>query len=255
MSELITITIAQQINDLHQQAEDAYSDGYRRALEYALSAGRLLTQQKAMLDHGQWKPWVEANLTLSVRRAQEYMQLAEHTPQLEEARASAHLSIEDALRRLRKPRPPKPTASDATALLQGLAQPSGERPGGHTDAARRADPREAVAAPSQPETHRPSGTGNPPPEPWSETHGVGIPARVADGDPVAIDARENAWDDRAERKHARALEAVQTLREALEDAHSPRLSPYAIADTLRTAERDARQLVSLLSDLAFTFER
>jgi hypothetical protein len=109
----VVVTLAEQINEEIRLVESSL----RTAVEHAWNAGRLLAEQKAQTPHGQWLAWLEENVNLSPRRAQEWMDLAASY-----ARAPAHLSIEDALKEARADRrPARVTAADAGALLQGLA--------------------------------------------------------------------------------------------------------------------------------------
>ena len=67
-------TLAEEIN-----AESrAFITGLRKTIEHGIRAGEKLAQAKALVPHGQWKAWVEANVDISMRRCQEYMQLHNH---------------------------------------------------------------------------------------------------------------------------------------------------------------------------------
>lgn len=110
MSVAAHLTIIDQINSEIAQAEQSL----RTAVEHAWVAGVLLNNVKAATAHGAWLPWLEQNINLSPRRAQEWMDLASSY-----TRAPAHSSIEDALKDVRQQR--KPKAADAGQLLQGLA--------------------------------------------------------------------------------------------------------------------------------------
>jgi hypothetical protein len=44
----------------------------------AIEIGRLLTDQKASLAHGEWIPWVESNLSFGDRQARRYMRIYEN---------------------------------------------------------------------------------------------------------------------------------------------------------------------------------
>jgi hypothetical protein len=74
-------------------------------LKHALRAGELLLEAKALAKHGQWLPWLSANVDLSERQAQKYMQLALNRPALEaKAPSEADLTIGDALELIAKPK-------------------------------------------------------------------------------------------------------------------------------------------------------
>ena len=51
-----------------------------RAIEHAKRAGQLLMQVKAELPHGEFLPWIDANLEVSRRQAQRYMRAAQGKP-------------------------------------------------------------------------------------------------------------------------------------------------------------------------------
>ncbi len=87
------------------------------ALDRAMDAGDLLIEAKAQVKWGEWENWVVANCGLSVRRSQEYMQLARGREPLEElkARSPAFSSIQGALEFVR--------------MARGEARPAQPRPG------------------------------------------------------------------------------------------------------------------------------
>lgn len=81
----------------------------RTALKHALRAGELLLEAKALVKHGQWLPWLSANVDVSERQAQKYMQLALNRPALEaKAPSEADLTIGDALELIAKPKEATP---------------------------------------------------------------------------------------------------------------------------------------------------
>ena len=72
----------------------------RSAMQHALAAGSLLVQAKALVAHGDWQRWVEANCTIAIRTASAYMRLAtriEALPDPERQRV-ADLAVRDAIR-------------------------------------------------------------------------------------------------------------------------------------------------------------
>lgn len=50
----------------------------RRFADHVRAAGGMLLQVKASLNHGEFGPWMEANLGCSVRQAQRLMKLAKN---------------------------------------------------------------------------------------------------------------------------------------------------------------------------------
>lgn len=62
-------------------------EGMRTSLEAAIAAGKALRQAKLQVQPGDWKKWVSENTDLSVRTAQQYMQLAKNEDVLALAKA------------------------------------------------------------------------------------------------------------------------------------------------------------------------
>ena len=89
--------LAAGINVEHRAAEAAA----RTAIEHALNAGRLLTEAKSQLPHGEWLPWLEANTEVSPRQSQRYMRVAKNWSAIEGKNdAASHLTIDGALKLL-----------------------------------------------------------------------------------------------------------------------------------------------------------
>jgi len=66
------IATVQKINSLHEMASLSANE----AIGYANELGRLLTDIKIQLPHGDFTKWIEENLTISPRQAQRYMAVA-----------------------------------------------------------------------------------------------------------------------------------------------------------------------------------
>jgi hypothetical protein len=93
--------LAAKINAEHQRALSAA----RTALEHARRAGELLTEAKAQCQHGQWLPWLKANVSFSERTAQNYMRVATRWEELQaNPQATADLTIEEGLKLLAAPK-------------------------------------------------------------------------------------------------------------------------------------------------------
>lgn len=71
-SALLPTNIAAEINQQH----DLASFHANTAISHAKRAGELLLQVKKSLRHGEFLPWVEANVTVTVRQAQRYISAA-----------------------------------------------------------------------------------------------------------------------------------------------------------------------------------
>lgn len=72
----VDATVADAINREHDLAVRHASD----AIEHARRAGELLLQAKSALRHGEWLPWLEANVRVSARQAQRYLAVAQGKP-------------------------------------------------------------------------------------------------------------------------------------------------------------------------------
>ena len=81
-SELV-VQRADEINRLHGEIVGAL----RTSVEAAVRIGKLLSEQKAELAHGEWLPWIEANLPFTDRTAQKYMRVYEGRPALPEGKS------------------------------------------------------------------------------------------------------------------------------------------------------------------------
>jgi hypothetical protein len=102
--------LAEQINAEHALAEAALREG----LLHARAAGNLLVQAKSQLKHGQWLPWLKANVRFSERTAQAYMQVAKRWSELEsKAQSLADLTFEGGLHLLAAPKENEPTPEPA----------------------------------------------------------------------------------------------------------------------------------------------
>jgi hypothetical protein len=62
---------AMEITALHNELKGLF----KVCLQKAIRLGELLTEQKEALPHGEWTPWIEANLPFSERTARRYMRL------------------------------------------------------------------------------------------------------------------------------------------------------------------------------------
>jgi Protein of unknown function (DUF3102) len=66
------VQMAAEINRLHALAQESA----KKAVTYAKQVGELLLKTKAELPHGEFQAWVSANLLVSTRQAQRYMEVA-----------------------------------------------------------------------------------------------------------------------------------------------------------------------------------
>ncbi len=61
-----------------QAEHKAATTAVRQGCEHAIKAGRLLTEAKNQVPHGQWLRWLQKHCQMSERTAQYYMTLARH---------------------------------------------------------------------------------------------------------------------------------------------------------------------------------
>jgi hypothetical protein len=99
----LIVTLQSSIVAAHLGARKAEAD----ALDFAMTAGDRLIEIKKLklVHHGDWEDFCRETCD-SERTAQEYMQLARHRTQIEEAKAlrAALLTLREALALIRKPR-------------------------------------------------------------------------------------------------------------------------------------------------------
>ena len=77
----------------------AAAEKLTEALRHAMTAGELLVEAKALVQHGQWLPWLADHVAISERTAQLYMRLAKNRGEIEatkSAMAIADLTLNEA---------------------------------------------------------------------------------------------------------------------------------------------------------------
>jgi len=105
-----------EINDLHNKIMGSA----RTTLERAIHIGELLTEQKAKQAHGEWLPWIEANLVFDRMTAARYMRVFDRRQELN---VTGVLHLAAAYRLLSECSsvpPPRATDPKAAAHLPGL---------------------------------------------------------------------------------------------------------------------------------------
>ena len=65
---------AQEINKLHKEI----LSGLRTTVRQAIRVGKLLTERKKKCQHGEWLPWLKANVQFSFKTADNYRAIYEH---------------------------------------------------------------------------------------------------------------------------------------------------------------------------------
>ena len=101
------------------------------AVSHGIKVGQLLLQAKETIAHGQWLPWLRANVLFSERTAQSYMRIAHKSPP-EIRNGAADLSLRKALQHVAGPR-----RLSLDEELAGLGKRTAERerrkPADHSD--------------------------------------------------------------------------------------------------------------------------
>src|SRR3954451_19235768 len=120
--------LAERINAAPREVEQAMRDAVARAVV----VGELLAEAKALVGHGGWEEWIEANCTVSARTARAYMRLAGELSKLpdEKRQRVADLSLREAIAALaddsrKVAKLPEPVAATVLeqAPEQGLHRP------------------------------------------------------------------------------------------------------------------------------------
>ena len=86
---------------------------WRDAVGHAIRAGELLTEAKALVRHGDWLPWLEANFPGSDRTARNYMRLAANRN-----RVADLPTVREAVALLAAPKRPEPAGVDDDEALE-----------------------------------------------------------------------------------------------------------------------------------------
>ena len=94
MGQLQPIT-ASRINELHSELTGLLN----KSVTLAIEIGKMLTEKKAELSHGEFAPWIRGNLDFGERTVQRYMKLYEHKDKVLKAG-----SVTDAYRMLAEPK-------------------------------------------------------------------------------------------------------------------------------------------------------
>jgi len=87
--------LAARIRLEHYAAAEKLSE----ALRHAMAAGDLLIEAKALVQHGQWLPWLKDHVDISERTAQLYMRVAKNRAEIEAQKRNdvADLSLGEAM--------------------------------------------------------------------------------------------------------------------------------------------------------------
>jgi hypothetical protein len=120
--------LARRINAEHAACLDAAQTAVGKAME----VGRLLSEAKGQVRHGEWAGWVEQNCTFGIRQAQNYMRVHQNRDAIEgEMRNGAsHLaSLRGAIGALTEPSSgdPEPMSEGELARLAELERWAGQK--------------------------------------------------------------------------------------------------------------------------------
>jgi hypothetical protein len=112
MEALTTTKLADEINRLH----DGIVGALQNTVTDAIEIGRLLTEQKNSLAHGEWLPWLKENIEFAERTAQEYMGFYEHRDRLKSAQCADFASARKLLRDSNPKKPNTPKVHEAPII-------------------------------------------------------------------------------------------------------------------------------------------
>jgi hypothetical protein len=106
----------ERINELHAEISAAL----RRTVPAAIEIGRLLTEQKASMEHGQFLLWLADHVNFKARTAQEYMGFYEYRDKC--AQCADFTEARAATREPRAPKPAEPISIRITKLIESSTQ-------------------------------------------------------------------------------------------------------------------------------------
>ncbi|MEQ8321890.1 MAG: DUF3102 domain-containing protein [Rhodospirillales bacterium] len=107
--------IIREINETYNKCRRASFE----ALSLAIRCGDLLIEVKGKVPHGDWLSWVDKNLVIGHRQAQKLMRLATNRDKIDtNANSPTHLTIEGALKSLRKRQAISPKENATNRLAQ-----------------------------------------------------------------------------------------------------------------------------------------
>lgn len=111
------------INDEHRAAYGCAQE----AIEHARIAGEHLLKAKAALKHGEWLPWLAANVEVSESQAQRYMKVAQNWTAISRAGGMSELTLRGALDSLSKSTPKQAAGPTKSRTVRDLpTEPDGE---------------------------------------------------------------------------------------------------------------------------------
>jgi hypothetical protein len=124
LSKITTASLADYAAVINDEHRAAYGCA-QQAIEHARVAGEHLLKAKAALKHGEWLPWLAANVEVTERQAQRYMKVAENWAALSaKYDAASYLTIDGALKELAKPKPQAEPSQPAGPKITADQAPS-----------------------------------------------------------------------------------------------------------------------------------
>lgn len=99
----ITLSRLEEIAQTVKVEHIEFEISLRNSMERAIHIGRLLSEAKELVKHGEWGKWVEDNCNFSERTAQNFMRLHSKYPELSKAQPVADLTYKKALALLAEP--------------------------------------------------------------------------------------------------------------------------------------------------------
>lgn len=111
-SKRTELAAANRINEAHRNAISVAAKAMMTGIERAIEVGRLLVEEKARHEHGEWIPWIDRNLDFDRMQAARYMRAFDNRDELQKKLSNEthgdSFGLKGALRLLAKPREKKP---------------------------------------------------------------------------------------------------------------------------------------------------
>ncbi len=96
-------TNVEAINRLHDEIWTAFGKAVEAAIPKAIDIGERLAEFKVALGHGEWEPWVDANLIFNTRQAWKYMRIFSKRNEIANLHSNGDLTIDQAVALLSGP--------------------------------------------------------------------------------------------------------------------------------------------------------
>lgn len=128
MNRVTTASLADYAAVINDEHRAAYGCA-QQAIEHARIAGEHLLKAKAALKHGEWLPWLAANVEVSESQAQRYMKVAQNWTAISRAGGMSELTLRGALDSLSKSTPKQAAEPTKSRTVRDLpTEPEASEP-------------------------------------------------------------------------------------------------------------------------------